>query len=211
MIVYPTGGGTGLVGMWKAFAEMEALGWIGPARPRMVAVQATGCAPIVRAFERGDAEAAPWDDARTAAAGLRVPRAIGDRLVLGALRESGGTAVAVSDEQMLAGGRGRGGRGGVLAGAEGGPGRAAAGVLAAFRAGIREVILPLENEKDLEDIQPELRANLEFIFVDDMVDVVRKALGADVVRTGAAGADESHRPAEVAGEVEVIGGGDDAP
>ena len=100
VIVYPTGGGTGLVGMWKGFAELEALGLIGPARPRMVAVQAEGCAPIVRAFERGERTAEPWRDAATRAAGLRVPAAVGDMLILDALRESGGTAVAVSEDAL---------------------------------------------------------------------------------------------------------------
>jgi threonine synthase len=100
VIVYPTGGGTGIVGMWKAFAEMEELGLIGSERPRMVTVQAENCAPIVRAFERGERHAEPWQDAHTAAAGLRVPVAIGDYLILGALRESGGTAVAVGEEEM---------------------------------------------------------------------------------------------------------------
>jgi threonine synthase len=101
VIVYPTGGGTGLVGMWKAFVELEALGLIGPDRPRLVSVQAEGCAPIVRAFENGDRFAEPWEDTRTRASGLRVPSAIGDFLVLDALRESGGTAVAV-DEASIA-------------------------------------------------------------------------------------------------------------
>jgi len=100
VVVYPTGGGTGLVGMWKAFAELEELGWIGAARPRMVVVQAEGCAPMVRAFREGRERAEPWVDAHTAAAGLRVPRAIGDFLILRAVRESGGTAVAVSDPAM---------------------------------------------------------------------------------------------------------------
>ena len=100
-IVYPTGGGTGMVGMWKAFGEMEAMGWIGPERPRMISVQAEGCAPIVRAFEQGERFAAPWEDAHTIAAGLRVPAAIGDYLILDAIRESGGTAVAVSDAEIL--------------------------------------------------------------------------------------------------------------
>ena len=96
-IVYPTGGGTGLVGMWKAFDEMERLGWIGPARPRMIAVQAAGCAPIVRAWDTGAEVAEPWQDAATYASGLRVPRAIGDFLILRAIRESGGAALAVED------------------------------------------------------------------------------------------------------------------
>jgi len=100
VVVYPTGGGTGIVGMWKAFAELEVLGWIGARRPRMVVVQSTGCAPIVRAYERGDDHAEPWTDARTLAAGIRVPSAIGDYLILRAIRESGGTAVAVSDEEI---------------------------------------------------------------------------------------------------------------
>ena len=101
-IIYPTGGGTGLVGMWKAFAELEALGWLdSAARPRMVSVQAEGCAPIVRAFEQGVEKVAPWENATTAADGLRVPRAIGDFLILRAIRESNGTALAVSDRQMI--------------------------------------------------------------------------------------------------------------
>jgi threonine synthase len=97
-IVYPTGGGTGLVGMWKAFDELERLGWIDARRPMMVAVQAEGCAPIVRAFERGEESAAPVQAAATKMWGLRVPGGIGDRLTLRALRDSGGRAVAVSDE-----------------------------------------------------------------------------------------------------------------
>jgi threonine synthase len=100
-IIYPTGGGTGLIGMWKAFEEMEALGWIGPERPRMVTVQADGCAPMVRAFQEGKEFAEPWAGAQTIAAGLRVPAAIGDFLILRALRESQGTAVAVPDAEML--------------------------------------------------------------------------------------------------------------
>ncbi len=101
VIVYPTGGGTGLIGMWKAFDELEALGWIDERRPRMVAVQAEGCAPIPRAFHAGDEFAAPWADAHTVAAGLRVPAAVGDFLMLRALRESGGTAVTVSDKELV--------------------------------------------------------------------------------------------------------------
>ena len=100
VIVYPTGGGTGLVGMWKAFAELEALGLIGPDRPRMVSVQAEGCAPIVRAFEAGERFAEPWQDARTRASGIRVPSAVGDFLILDSLRESGGTAVAVPEDAI---------------------------------------------------------------------------------------------------------------
>jgi threonine synthase len=104
VIIYPTGGGTGLVGMWKAFEEMEQLGLIAPGkRPRMVAVQAEGCAPIVQAIDSQAAKATPWVDARTYASGLRVPAPLGDALILQALRESGGTAVAVSDDEMAKG------------------------------------------------------------------------------------------------------------
>ena len=103
-IIYPTGGGTGLVGMWKAFEEMEQIGWVqAQRRPRMVSVQAEGCAPIVRAFTEGTEKAAMWEGARTVADGLRVPRAIGDFLILRAVRESGGTALAVSDQAMVDG------------------------------------------------------------------------------------------------------------
>jgi len=100
VIVYPTGGGTGIVGMWKAFGELGELGWIGARRPRMVVVQSTGCAPIVRAFESGSDHAEPWADARTIASGIRVPAAIGDYLILRAVRESGGTAVSVTDDEI---------------------------------------------------------------------------------------------------------------
>ncbi|MBS0284395.1 MAG: threonine synthase [Proteobacteria bacterium] len=100
-IFYPTGGGTGLIGMWKAFDELERLGWIGPERPRMYAVQAAGCAPIVRAFEAGEEHAERWEDAHTVAAGIRVPRAVGDFLILRAVRESGGKALAVGDPAIL--------------------------------------------------------------------------------------------------------------
>ena len=103
VVIYPTGGGTGLVGMWKAFEEMEQLELIAPGRrPKMVVVQAEGCAPIVRAFQESKAKARPWENPRTYASGLRVPAAVGDRLILKAVRESGGTALAVSDEQMAA-------------------------------------------------------------------------------------------------------------
>ena len=102
VVLYPTGGGTGLIGMWKAFAELEAIGFIGKKRPRMVAVQAAGCAPIVRAYDTGVEHAPRWEDAQTIAAGIRVPQAIGDFLVLRAVRESGGFAVAVTDEAITA-------------------------------------------------------------------------------------------------------------
>lgn len=101
VIIYPTGGGTGLIGMWKAFDEMQQLGWIGSKRPRMVTVQAEGCAPIVQAFEEGNRFADEFPNAATTASGLRVPKAIGDFLILDALRASGGTAVAVSDEELI--------------------------------------------------------------------------------------------------------------
>jgi threonine synthase len=102
LIIYPTGGGTGLIGMWKAFDEMEQMGWIGGKRPRMVTVQASGCAPIVTAFEAGRRFADEFPNAETVASGLRVPKAIGDFLILDALRESGGTAIAVTDEELIA-------------------------------------------------------------------------------------------------------------
>jgi threonine synthase len=101
VILYPTGGGTGLIGMWKAFDEMETMGWIGKTRPRMFAVQAAGCAPIVRAFEAGEKTAAEFPAAHTIASGLRVPKAIGDFLILNILRKSNGGAIAVGDEEML--------------------------------------------------------------------------------------------------------------
>jgi threonine synthase len=101
VILYPTGGGTGLIGMWKAFDELEAIGWIGSQRPRMVAVQASGCAPIVKAFEEGTKHAALWPNAHTQAAGIRVPAAIGDFLILDAVRNSGGFATAVDDADIL--------------------------------------------------------------------------------------------------------------
>ncbi|MDQ3820502.1 MAG: threonine synthase [Acidobacteriota bacterium] len=101
VIIYPTGGGTGLIGMWKAFDEMERIGWIGGKRPRMVTVQAAGCAPIVRAFEEGKRTASEFPNAATTASGLRVPKAIGDFLILDALRESKGTAVSVTDDELI--------------------------------------------------------------------------------------------------------------
>jgi threonine synthase len=120
-IVYPTGGGTGMVGMWKAFDELERIGWMTSGRrPRMVTVQAAGCAPIVRALEAGTERAAPWEHAHTIADGLRVPRAIGDFLVLRAIRESGGTAVAVDDAAMVQGMRDIGRLEGLSAAPEGG-------------------------------------------------------------------------------------------
>jgi threonine synthase len=120
VIVYPTGGGTGLVGMWKAFDEMEALGWISDKRPRMISVQAAGCAPIVHAFDKGERFAEEVSDAATIASGLRVPKAIGDFLILDAISESDGLAIAVSDEELIAGARELARREGIFAAPEGG-------------------------------------------------------------------------------------------
>jgi threonine synthase len=130
VILYPTGGGTGLVGMWKAFEELEKLGWIGPARPRMVSVQASGCAPVVRAFHSGAERIEFWQNATTIASGLRVPGVFADRLVLQALRQSAGTAVSVSDEEILAAQKELASREGVFAAPEG----------AATLAGLRQLI-----------------------------------------------------------------------
>ena len=120
VILYPAGGGTGLIGMWKAFAEMGALRWIGRKRPRMVAVQAEGCQPIVRAYEQNLEDAPEWENAHTLASGLRVPRAVGDFLMLDAIRRSGGCAVAVPDEAMIVGVREIGSTEGIFAAPEGG-------------------------------------------------------------------------------------------
>ena len=102
VIMYPTGGGTGLIGMWKAFDEMQQMGWIGSMRPRMVSVQSETCAPIVRAFHAGERFADEFENAATVASGLRVPKAIGDFLILDAIRASGGTAVTVTDAELVA-------------------------------------------------------------------------------------------------------------
>ncbi len=126
VILYPTGGGTGLVGMAKAFDEMERLGWIGPERPRMVAVQAVGCAPIVTAFDRGERFAELFPNAHTAASGLRVPRAVGDFIMLDLLRATGGTALTVSDAELIAAAREMAALTGVFAAPEGGATLAAA-------------------------------------------------------------------------------------
>ncbi len=120
VIVYPTGGGVGLIGMWKAFDELRAIGWLDQKRPRFVAVQAEGCAPIVRAFIDGRNESEPWPDPRTFAAGIRVPKALGDFIVLKALRESGGTAVAVTETEIAESMRAAGGDEGMLVCPEGG-------------------------------------------------------------------------------------------
>ena len=100
VIVYPTGGGTGIVGMWKGFQELEQIGWIGAKRPRMISVQAAGCAPIVKAWAEGKTAAEPWQNAETIAAGLRVPQAVGDFLILNAIRQSDGAAVSVTDAEI---------------------------------------------------------------------------------------------------------------
>ncbi|MBI3485027.1 MAG: threonine synthase, partial [Acidobacteria bacterium] len=120
VIVYPTGGGVGLIGMWKAFEEMEEMGWIGPERPRMVTVQAAGCAPVVEAFEKGGESAEFWNNAATIASGLRVPKPLGDYLILSALRASGGAAVAATDDEMLAACRDMAALEGIFAAPEGG-------------------------------------------------------------------------------------------
>jgi threonine synthase len=119
VIIYPTGGGVGLIGMCKAFEEMEAMGWIGRERPRMVVVQAAGCAPIVEAYVRGEASAPPWQNAATIASGLRVPKALGDFLVLAGVRATQGTAVMATDEEMLAAGKELASAEGIFAAPEG--------------------------------------------------------------------------------------------
>lgn len=129
-IFYPTGGGTGLIGMWKAFAELEELGWIGPERPKMFAVQASGCAPIVKAWEEGAEHAERWEDAQTVAAGIRVPKAVGDFLILRAVRESGGRALAVGDPAILKAVRDCAEEDGLLLSPEGGA------TLAAYRSAL---------------------------------------------------------------------------
>jgi threonine synthase len=120
VIIYPTGGGTGLIGMWKAFDELEQMGFIDSRRPRMVSVQAEGCAPIVRAFQQGEEHAPLWEGAHTIADGLRVPVAVGDFLMLRAIRASGGTALTVSDSQMLEATMQLGAATGIFAAPEGG-------------------------------------------------------------------------------------------
>jgi len=118
-IFYPTGGGVGMIGMWKAFDELEEIGWIDSKRPKMIAVQAEGCQPIVRAFEQGSSRSEFWQNASTAAAGLRVPKPLGDVLILNIIRASGGTAIAVSDQEILDGGRELAALEGVFAAPEG--------------------------------------------------------------------------------------------
>ena len=139
-ILYPCGGGVGLIGMWKAFDELEKLGWIGNKRPKMISVQATGCAPITRAFERHADASDFWHDANTVAAGLRVPKALGDFLVLRALRESNGTAISVSDEDMLDAGQELAAAEGIFPAPEGGA------CVAAVRELLRTGFLKREEE-----------------------------------------------------------------
>ena len=139
-IVYPTGGGTGIVGIWKACEELERLGWVKGPRPRLVTVQAEGCAPMVRAFHAGADTADPWEGAATVADGLRVPAAVGDILVLRALRESGGTAVTVSDRDMVRGMLDLGRREGIGAAPEGGA------TLAALRQLVRDGVVASDHE-----------------------------------------------------------------
>jgi len=139
VIIYPTGGGVGLIGMCKAFEEMEAMGWIGRERPRMVVVQATGCAPIVEAYVRGEASAPPWQNAATIASGLRVPKALGDFLVLAGVRATKGTAVTATDEEMLAAGKELASAEGIFAAPEG-----AATVVAARKLAEKRWIKPHE-------------------------------------------------------------------
>jgi len=119
VILYPTGGGTGLIGMWKAFDEMEQMGWIGNKRPRMISVQAEGCAPIVKGFESGSSSGAEITNAHTIASGLRVPRAVGDFIMLDIIRKSGGTAIAVSDAELIAAVKEIGSAEGIFAAPEG--------------------------------------------------------------------------------------------
>jgi threonine synthase len=139
-IFYPTGGGTGLIGMWKAFDELEALGWIGPERPKMFAVQASGCAPIVKAFDDGIEHAERWEDAHTVAAGIRVPKAVGDFLILRAVRESGGRALAVDDAAILAAVDECARRDGLLLCPEGGA------TLAAYRKALSDGLVAADDE-----------------------------------------------------------------
>src|SRR5438034_9924240 len=145
-IIYPTGGGTGMVGMWKAFEEIERIGWVKPhKRPKMVTVQAEHCAPIVRAFQQGAEKAQPWEGAATIADGLRVPRAIGDFLILRAVRESGGTALAVTDPSMVDGMLAIGKHEGISAAPEGGAAYVAIQQLAAQGAMKRDDTIVLFN------------------------------------------------------------------
>jgi len=164
-ICYPTGGGTGLIGMWKAFDEMERLGWIGPKRPKMIAVQAEGCAPMVRAYEAGDEFAEPWENAQTHAMGIRVPAAVGDFLILRAVRESGGFAIAVSEKDIEAARRECGRRDGLLLCPEG------AATLAAARQAIAEGRL----EKDASIVLFNCGSGLKYAMPDHSASIDKDA------------------------------------
>ncbi|PZU08465.1 MAG: threonine synthase [Sphingobium sp.] len=154
-IFYPTGGGTGLIGMWKAFDELEKIGFIGAKRPRMFAVQAQGCAPMVRAFEAGEEFAPRWENAHTIASGIRVPRAVGDFLILRAVRESGGAALAVSDEAIAAAVRDVARDDGLLLCPEGGA------TLAAYRRALEEGLIDRDSRAVLFNCASGLKYPLE--------------------------------------------------
>ena len=154
-IFYPTGGGTGLIGMWKAFDELEKIGFIGAKRPRMFAVQAEGCAPMVRAFEAGEEFAPRWENAHTIASGIRVPRAVGDFLILRAVRESGGAALAVSDEAIAAAVRDVARDDGLLLCPEGGA------TLAAYRRALEEGLIGRDSRAVLFNCASGLKYPLE--------------------------------------------------
>ena len=153
VIIYPTGGGTGLIGMWKAFEEMEALGWLGKARPRMIAVQAAGCAPLVRAFRAGRERAEVWEHPVTAAFGLRVPGSLGDFLILEAIRRSGGEALTVEDREMIEAAGMIGSREGIDACPEGGATLAALRILVGTRSvGRDETVVLFNTGTGLKDL-----------------------------------------------------------
>ncbi len=164
VIFYPTGGGTGLIGMWKAFAELEAIGWIGSKRPKMVAVQAEGCAPIVKAFEQGSEHAEPWVDAHTVASGIRVPAAIGDFLILRAVRDSAGFAISVSDTDIESARGEAAARDGMLLCPEG------AATLAAYRKSLNEGRV----SKDDEVVLYNCGSGLKYPMPNAGVDIDRK-------------------------------------
>ncbi|WP_421991394.1 threonine synthase [Qipengyuania sp.] len=154
-IFYPTGGGTGLIGMWKAFDELEQLGWIGSVRPKMFAVQASGCAPIVRAFEQGEEHAERWEDAHTVAAGIRVPKAVGDFLIIRAVRESGGKAVAVDEDEIIRATSDSAMQDGLLLCPEGGA------TLAAYRKALAEGWVAADDEAVLFNCATGLKYTME--------------------------------------------------
>ena len=154
-IFYPTGGGTGLIGIWKAFDELEALGWIGPERPKMFAVQAAGCAPMVKAFEAGEEHAERWEDAHTVAAGIRVPKAVGDFLILRAVRESGGAALAVEEDAIIEATTESASRDGLLICPEGGA------TLAAYRKALAMDLVSPEDEVVLFNCATDLKYPLQ--------------------------------------------------